>query len=55
MRVPLLPLLGRLSARQRAWLMGVLFLANLVVPDPLPFVDEVLMALVTLWLARRGQ
>jgi hypothetical protein len=49
-------LLGRLSARQLAWLMGVLFLVNLFVPDPIPFVDETLMGLLTLWLSsRRGQ
>jgi len=49
----LLPLLGRLSSRQLAWLAGILFLLNLVVPDPLPFVDEALLGLLTLWLSRQ--
>ncbi len=31
---------------------GVLFLVNLAVPDPVPFLDETLLGLVTLLLAR---
>ena len=48
-----LRLLSRLSSRQLAWLAGVLFLINVVVPDPIPFVDETLLGLLTLWLSRR--
>jgi hypothetical protein len=33
-------------------LAGVLFLVSLFVPDPIPFVDEILLGLVTLLLAR---
>lgn len=36
-----------------AALTGVLFLLNVLVPDPIPFVDELLLGLVTLLLARR--
>ena len=46
-------LFTRLSSRQLAWLAGALFLVNLVVPDPIPFVDETLLGLLTLWLSRR--
>lgn len=31
----------------------VIFLLNLVIPDPLPFVDELLMGLATLYLGTR--
>ena len=50
-----LRLLGQLPSRPLAWLAGILFLVNVFVPDPIPFVDETLMALLTLWLARRGR
>ena len=33
-------------------LTGALLIANLLIPDALPFVDEILLALVTLLLAR---
>jgi hypothetical protein len=41
--------------RQMAAVTGVLFLLNVLVPDPIPFVDEVLLGLVTLLLARRKE
>lgn len=31
---------------------GVLFVADLLVPDPLPFVDEMMLGLATLLLGR---
>lgn len=33
-------------------LAAVLFVVDLLTPDPLPFIDEILFALVTLLLAR---
>lgn len=49
-------ILGGLS-RLRSWQLvavaAVLFLIDLVVPDPLPFVDETLLGFLTLWLSRR--
>ena len=47
----------------RGWLSGLrswqlflvaaaLFAADLLIPDPIPFVDEVMLALITLLLAR---
>ena len=48
-------LLGWL-ARLRSWqlflLAGGLFAADLVVPDPIPFLDEIMLGLSTLLLAR---
>lgn len=41
---------GRLRFPALFMLAAVLFVVNLVVPDPLPFVDEVLLGLVTLML-----
>ena len=53
-----LRLLGALS-RLRSWQLvavaAVLFLIDLFVPDPLPFVDEGLLGLLTLWLSRRAR
>ena len=51
-----LRLLGALSALpswQLVVLAGVVFVIDLLVPDPLPLVDETLLGLLTLWLARR--
>jgi hypothetical protein len=47
-------LLGRLRNLRfpiLAILVGALFLASLVIPDPIPLVDELLLGLVTLLLA----
>lgn len=44
--------LGGLAPRQLAWVFGILFLVNLVVPDPIPLVDEALLGLLTLIFAR---
>ena len=43
--------LERLRFPQLALLTGLAFLVTLVVPDPLPFVDEIVLALSTLLLA----
>jgi len=48
-------LLGYLESLRFPWLLLVtlmLFLLNLVIPDALPFVDEILLALVAALLAR---
>jgi hypothetical protein len=42
--------LERLRFPQLALLTGLLFLVTFVVPDPLPFVDEILLGLGTLLL-----
>lgn len=42
--------LGRLRFPQLFLLTAILFAVNLAVPDPLPFVDEILLALVSLML-----
>jgi len=48
-------LLGWL-ARMRSWqlflMAAALFVADVLIPDPIPFVDEVMLALTTLLLAR---
>ena len=40
----------------RSWqlflMAAALFVADLLIPDPIPFVDEVMLALTTLLLAR---
>lgn len=49
---------GRLRFPALFTLTAALFVVNLVVPDPIPFVDEILLGLVTLvlgaWKDRRG-
>ena len=54
---PVLSWLGRLRHPQLFVVTGLLFLVNLVVPDPLPFIDEILLASLTLWPGsrRRGR
>ncbi len=42
----------RLKSSQLSWLVGGLFLLDLFIPDPIPFVDEVILGLLTLWIAR---
>ena len=48
-------IVNRVAGRLRfPWLLlftAVLFVVNLVVPDPIPFVDEIVLGLVTLILA----
>lgn len=50
---PLLRWLGRLSYPKLFLVAGALFVANLFIPDPLPFVDELLLGLGTLLISRR--
>ena len=51
----LLSTLSRLRSWQLVALAAVLFLVDVFVPDPLLFVDEGLLGLLTLWLSRRGR
>jgi hypothetical protein len=55
LRAPLLaPLLRWLGRLRFPWLLGItaaLLLINIVVPDPFPFVDEILLAAVAALLA----
>jgi hypothetical protein len=50
-RSPVQEIVGSLVGRMKyPWifaLLGALFLADLVLPDPIPFVDEVMLALLT--------
>ena len=49
--IPVLGWLRRLSHPRLFALTGALFLLTLVVPDPIPFVDELLLGLGTMLLA----
>ena len=51
--IPLMRWLGRLSFPKLFVFASGLFLVTLFVPDPLPFVDEILFGLGALLLARR--
>lgn len=44
--------LGDLSTRNLAFIAGALFLLDLAIIDPLPFIDEILLAGLTILLAR---
>ncbi|SVA02909.1 uncharacterized protein METZ01_LOCUS55763 [marine metagenome] len=44
--------LFRLRSRQLFLLAGGLFVADLLIPDPIPLVDEMMFGLTTLLLAR---
>ena len=48
---PLLRWLGRLSYPRLFLLVGALFFADLIIPDFIPFVDEILLGAGTLMLA----
>ncbi|HST44238.1 MAG TPA: DUF6116 family protein [Luteimonas sp.] len=56
--IPVLGWLRRLSHPRLFALTGALFLVTLVVPDPIPFVDELLLGLGTIafanWKSRRS-
>jgi uncharacterized protein DUF6116 len=47
------PALSRLGSRTLLMFAAVLFVIDLLVPDPLPFVDEIILGVTTLLLARR--
>jgi len=51
--LPVLGWLRRLSYPRLFVLTAALFASTLLIPDPLPFVDELLLGLVTLLLAGR--
>ena len=55
-RTPIAALIARFAGRLRYpqlfWLTAALFAIDLVIPDAIPFVDEILLALGTLLLAR---
>jgi hypothetical protein len=57
-RSPIQEIVGRLVGRLRyPWvfvLLGVLFLADLIIPDPIPFVDEAMLALLTFLVGSWG-
>jgi len=46
------PLLARLGSRAILGIGGTLFLLNMIIPDPLPLVDEFLMLAGTILLSR---
>ena len=50
---PVLRWLGRLSYPKLFALAATLFAISVVVPDPLPFVDELLLAMGALLISRR--
>ena len=44
--------LTRITTHKLAAIVGVLFLLDFVTPDPIPFIDEIVLGLLTLLLAR---
>ena len=50
---PVLRYLERLRSPYLFAIAAALFAADLVTPDPVPFVDEILLGLLTLLLARQ--
>lgn len=44
--------LVRVSTHKLALVVGLLFLLDFVTPDPIPFIDEVVLGLLTLLIAR---
>ena len=50
---PVLSWLRRLRHPQLFVITAALFLVDVVVPDVVPFIDELLLASITLWLGRR--
>jgi len=56
LRMLLAPLLRSLGRLRSPWLFAIalaIFVVDLIVPDLLPLVDEIVMGIVTLILARR--
>ncbi len=45
-------LAARLKSSQLVWLVGGLFVLDLFIPDPIPFVDEIILGTLTLLIAR---
>lgn len=52
---PILYRLSKLKYPTLLKIMGGLFLLTLFLPDPIPFVDEILLGLVTFWLSRKKE
>ena len=48
----LAPVLTRLGSRTILTIGGTLFLLNMIIPDPLPLIDELLMLAGTILLSR---
>jgi len=48
-----LRLISRFSSRQLVWVAAALFVLDLIVPDPIPLIDEVLLGLLTALLSRQ--
>jgi hypothetical protein len=46
-------MLAKLGSGTLVTIFAVLFVIDLLVPDPLPFVDEIILAVTTIILARR--
>ncbi len=51
----LMPVLARLGSRTILGIGGALFLINMVIPDPLPLVDEFLILAGTILLSRMAK
>ncbi len=49
------PMLARLGSRTILGIGGALFLVNMIIPDPLPLVDEFLILAGTMLLSRWAQ
>ncbi len=43
---------GRLRSSQLLLLVGSLFVVDLFIPDPIPFVDEIILGIMTVLIAR---
>ena len=51
----LTPLVTRLGSRTILGIGGTLFLLNMVIPDPIPLVDEILILVGTILLSRLAE
>jgi hypothetical protein len=51
----LMPIVSRLGSRTIIGVGGTLFLLNMIIPDPLPLVDEFLMLAGTILLSRMAK
>lgn len=49
------PFFTRLRPWQLALITAGLFVIDVIVPDPIPFIDELILGLVTLLLSRKGR
>lgn len=50
---PILAWLGRLRHPHLFVIIGFLFIADVLIPDMVPFVDELLLGALTVWLGSR--